>query len=91
VRDACTLDAVTDDELISLAKEHIGAAFGLSEAQSVRLRGSTRAEIEGDAKQMRDELGLEPLGGHDDRGRDQQGRFASGTTMNERIRAASGR
>jgi hypothetical protein len=40
---------------------------------------------------MRAELGLEPLGGHDDRGRDQQGRFASGTTMNERIRAASGR
>ena len=84
-----------DDELISVAREHIGAAFGLSAAQAARLRGTTRGEIESDAKAMCDELGLEPVGEHDDRQRDQSGRFASGAPaegdMNTIIRAASGR
>ena len=62
----------SDDEVLSLAKEHVGAHFGLSAAQSARLRGSTRAEIEADAKQMRRELGLEPLDDSDERERDKQ-------------------
>jgi hypothetical protein len=58
------------------------------------LRGSTVSALRDDAKQMRDELGLEPLDEHDDRGRhrDQGGRFARGERdMNSIIRAASGR
>lgn len=86
---------MSDDELTALAREHIGLSFGLSAQQSARLRGSTRAEVESDAKQMRDELGLEPLDEHeraDRHVRDQQGRFAPGdASMNARIRAAAGR
>jgi hypothetical protein len=86
-----------DDELLGIAREHIGSAYGLSAAQSSRLRGATRAEIETDAKQMRAELGLEPLDehdGHGDRSRDAGGRFAKsggGSEINQAIRQAAGR
>ena len=42
----------SDDELLALAKAHVGAAFGLNAAQAARLRGATKAEIESDARQM---------------------------------------
>jgi hypothetical protein len=79
--------ARSDDGVLALARERVGAHFGLSAAQSARLRGSTKAEIEADAKAMRGELGLPPL---DERERDEGGRYASGD-MNARIRAAAGR
>jgi hypothetical protein len=77
-----------DDELVGIAREAIGSRFGLTPAQSARLRGATRVEIEGDAKAMRSELGLTPL---DERTRDEGGRYARGDDMNSIIRAASGR
>jgi hypothetical protein len=80
--------ARSDDEVLALAKEHVGAHFGLSAAQSARLRGATRAEIKADAKAMRAELGLEPL--DDERERDEQGRYR-GQSMNDVIRQAAGR
>lgn len=87
----------SDDELLALAKEHVGSQFGLSAQQAARLRGATKAEIEADAKAMRNELGLESLdegdehGERSDRDRDAAGRFAKPSTMNRLIRRASGR
>jgi hypothetical protein len=49
--------------------------FGPTEAQSRRLLGQTADEVRADAKPMRHELGLPPLG--DGRPRDPAGRFAS--------------
>ena len=85
----------SDEEVLALAKEHVGAHFGLSAAQSARLRGSTKSELEADARQMRSELGLEPLDDGDGRVRDEHGRFVAGggggSMMNELIRRAAGR
>jgi hypothetical protein len=50
--------------------------FGLSEAQSRRLRGESADEVRADAKAMCDELGLDPLPHPNDRARDPRGRFA---------------
>jgi hypothetical protein len=82
------------DELLGLAREHVGTAFGLTSEQSARLRGATKAEIEADAKAMRAELGLDPIDGGKQRERDEQGRFASNAssgTINSLIRRAAGR
>ena len=81
------------DELLGLAREHVGSAFGLSPEQSARLRGATKSEIEADAKAMRAELGLDPIEDGQQRERDESGRFASSesTAMNRLIREASGR
>ena len=83
----------SDAELLAVAKEHIGAAFGLTPQQTTRLRGETRVEIEADAEAMREELGLEPLDDGQKRDRDQSGRYAKdeSTSMNQLIRKASGR
>jgi hypothetical protein len=64
--------------------------FGLTEAQSRRLRGGSADEVRADAKAMRAELGLPPVDGRE---RDGQGRYArSGEgDMNARIREAAGR
>jgi hypothetical protein len=85
--------AVVDDELVSIAKTSIGAEFGLSPAQSARLRGDNARALRHDAQEMRRELGLDPT---DDRERDEQGRFASkkpttGEGFNAAIRRAAGR
>jgi hypothetical protein len=68
--------------------------YGLTEAQSRRLRGETADEVRADAKAMRRELGL-PV---DDRLRDEAGRFRERNavddlhaSMNKLIRTASGR
>lgn len=76
-----------DDELVQVAREAIGAHFGLSPQQAARLRGFTRSEIEADAATMCGELGLPVPGAQ---GRDGDGRFAGGD-MNRRIREAAGR
>jgi hypothetical protein len=70
------------------------------------LRGSTVSALRDDAKQMRDELGLEPLDEHDDRGRhrDQGGSVrawrarheldhpsSERSIVNDEIRRAAGR
>jgi hypothetical protein len=65
--------------------------FGLSEAQSKRLRGESADDVRADAKAMRAELGLPPL---DERGRDERGRYSPKSPegdMNAKIRAAAGR
>ena len=82
--------ARSDDEVLALAREHVGAHFELSAAQSARLRGSTKSELEADAAAMRVELGLEPLDDGDERERDEQGRYR-GQSMNDVIRQAAGR
>ena len=81
------------DELLGLAREHVGTAFGLTSEQSARLRGGTKAEIEADAKAMRAELGLDPLDEGQQRERDEQVRFASSESaaMNKLIRQAAGK
>jgi hypothetical protein len=87
-----------DDELFAIARESIGARFELSPAQSARLRGTTRKELEAEARAMRRELQLPDLdegAEHDERRRDERGRFASGepsgASMNVLIRRAAGR
>jgi hypothetical protein len=57
-----------EEELYGIARASIGAQFGLSEAQSARLRGTSASELRADAKQMRVELGLDPV---DERERDE--------------------
>jgi hypothetical protein len=78
-----------DDELLAVAREAIGAHYELSPAQAARLRGSTRSEIEADARLMRTELGLPPL--EDEQPRDEGGRFKGKSTMDRMIREAAGR
>ena len=86
--------AVVDDELVSIAKTSIGAEFGLSPAQSARLRGDNARALRHDAQEMRRELGLTPV---DDRPRGQAGRFAKSRDIytrgspNQRPRGAARR
>jgi hypothetical protein len=78
-------------DLAEIGRVSIGVnEFGLSEAQSRRLRGSSADEVRADAKQMRKELGLPTL---DERKRDEEGRYArsGGSDMNRIIREAAGR
>ncbi len=82
--------ACVDDELVQVAREAIGAHFGLSAPQAARLHGSTRNEIEVDARAMRRELGLPDL----DEGRDEHGRYKTRegkSVMDAAIRQAAGR
>lgn len=85
--------ATGHDDLIEIARESIGAQYGLTSAQARRLAGSTADELRHDARAMAAELGIKVDDEQSDRGRqrDGSGRFASGASMNERIRAASGR
>ena len=85
-----------DDEVLAIAKASIGAQYGLSDAQSRRLVGTTAAEIKADAKAMARELGIavddDDDRARDDRARDDRGRYATtGRSMNAIIRQASGR
>ena len=85
--DVCS-DEAMDDELLAIAKKSIGAEHGSSEAHSCRLVGQTAAELHRDALAMARELNVfDPI----ERARDDGGRFATGATMNERIRWAAGR
>jgi hypothetical protein len=85
-----------DPELVDVARAAIGAQFGLTEAQSKRLTGSSAAEIRTDARLMAKELGLVA---DDDPPRDRAGRYAKsggiydqrGPDMNRIIREAAGR
>jgi hypothetical protein len=48
-------------DLVEIGRLAIGQhEFGLTEAQSRRLRGSTAAEVRGDAQALCKELGLRP-------------------------------
>ena len=83
--------AARSDDLIEIAKTAIGAEVGLSPAQSRRLVGGSADELRRDAREMAREFGLAV---DDDQRRDQAGRYASaadGRSMNELIRAVSGR
>jgi hypothetical protein len=63
--------------------------YGLTEAQSRRLRGETADAVRADARQMRRELRLPDL---DERDRDEHGRFRTkGVDVNAAIRQAAGR
>jgi hypothetical protein len=79
-------------DLAQLGRVSIGVSeFGLSEAQSKRLRGESADEVRRDAAAMRAELGLEPIDTQREHQRDEHGRFRKANTMNALIRAASGR
>lgn len=79
-----------DDETLDYVKVAVGREHGLSEGQARRLRGATVSALRDDARAMRRELGLDDDDEHDDRQRDEHGRFA-GAGMNRIIRRASGR
>jgi hypothetical protein len=80
-------------DLAEIGRASIGHEYGLTPEQSKRLRGESADEVRADAKEMRHELGLAPLDDdeHDDRARDEHGRFAKSSGMNAIIRQASGR
>jgi hypothetical protein len=82
-----------DDDLLQVAREAIGAHFGLSAQLSARLRGSTRSELESDARAMRRELGLPELDERGEHRRDKRGRFRATTNreLNEAVRKVAGR
>jgi hypothetical protein len=80
-------------DLAEIGRVSIGVnEFGLTEAQSKRLRGESADEVRADARAMREELRLEPI--EPERARDDGGRYAAGEDegdMNRLIREASGR
>jgi hypothetical protein len=83
-------DVDNDAKLVAYAKLQIGREHGLDETDSRRLAGNTADELHADARAMARELGVtDPT----ERARDQRGKFASGEgrSMNQLIRAASGR
>jgi hypothetical protein len=80
-----------DDETITYIRDRVAQEYDLPPAMAHRLHGDTLSALRRDAGRLRAELGLEPLEGDSGRERDQHGRFAPTQTMNERIRAASGR
>lgn len=83
--------AVVDADLYETARAAIGQQYGLTPAQSKRLKGTTAADLHDDAKAMRSELGLGPVR---ERERDEQGRFIAGENgadMNALIRQRAGR
>ena len=77
-------------DLTEIGRVSIGVnEYGLTEQQAKRLRGESGDRVRADAKQMRVELGLEPI---DERERDEQGRYRTKSVdMNAAIRAAAGR
>lgn len=83
-----------DAELIQLARGAIADRYGLTSAQGARLRGDTAKELIADAKEMRTELGLDPLPEDDGQERDERGRYTNADgkpDVNKLIRAATGR
>jgi hypothetical protein len=80
-----------DAETIAFIRERVAEEFQLPAAMAHRLRGEGLSALRGDAAALRGELGMEPLEGEAGRDRDADGRFSSKPTMNDRIRAASGR
>ena len=80
---------MSDGETLDYLRVAVGREFGLSERSSGRLQGTTVAALMADAAKLRVELGLDEE--HDDRERDDRGRFAASLGMNRIIRRASGR
>jgi hypothetical protein len=75
-------------ELVEYVTPHVAREHGIPAQYAHRLVGSTLSELHGDAKKLAREVAA-----HDptERARYDGGRFSPAPTMNELIRAASGR
>jgi hypothetical protein len=82
------MDDQSAAELLQYAKPHVAREHGIPPQYAHRLVGATLSELHGDARKLAREVGA-----HDpsERARDDGGRFAPVSSMNEAIRRAAGR
>lgn len=82
------MDEETIAEFVAAAKRDVARAHGIDERHAARITGSTMTELHKDATSMALELGVDDP---TQKPRDEGGRFAGKSGMDQMIRAAAGR